>query len=248
MPWSAHLVSPSYFSPFFPSFSYICDFFSIDLFIPVFGIYKPLFLRVMRKKWSTFQKICDLNQIIISLQPKPSGDSVQNPREITHLNIRHPCNGFISKVNPCSNCAHVNMKYIFFSLNLLTYRYIDMCVCISIHTYKMQSQGKCLELERSYQQTNLRTLFSSISAATSVFIATLLFELVYFLSQRWWWQEAKLWHSGSGVPEADLSFQEQKLQTHFKEQNHLETLGSRPLPHQRPSAELQARVEQRSVN
>lgn len=116
MPWSAHLVSPSYFSPFFPSFSYVCNFFSIDLFIPVFGIYKPLFLRVMRKKWSTFQKICDLNQIIISLQPKPSGDSVQNPREITHLNIRHPCNDFISKVNPCSNCAHVNMKYTFFFL------------------------------------------------------------------------------------------------------------------------------------
>lgn len=56
----------------------------------------------------------------------------------------------------------------------------------------MQHQGKRLELARSYPQTNLRTLFSSISAATSVFIAALLLELVYFPSQRWWWQEAKL--------------------------------------------------------
>lgn len=90
----------------------------------------------------------------------------------------------------------------------------------------MHHQGKCLELARNYQQTKLRTSFSSVSAATSVFIATLLFELVYFPSQRWWWQEAKLWHSGSGVPKADLSFKEQKLQTHFKEQSHLETLDS----------------------
>lgn len=56
----------------------------------------------------------------------------------------------------------------------------------------MHHQGKCLELARNYQQTKLRTSFSSVSAATSVFIATLLFELVYFPSQRWWWQEAKL--------------------------------------------------------
>lgn len=106
--------------------------------------------------------------------------------QVNHLSQHQdPCNGSISKVNPSSNCTFVNVKYIF-SLNLLIYRYIDVCVHIylSIHIYIMQCQGKCLELQSSYQQTNLRTLFSNISAATSVFIATLLFELVYFPSQR----------------------------------------------------------------
>lgn len=60
--------------------------FSIYL-MPVFSIAKPLFIRVTRKRRSTFLKICDLNQII-PLQPKPSRDSMQNSREITCLNSR----------------------------------------------------------------------------------------------------------------------------------------------------------------
>lgn len=61
--------------------------------------------------------------------------------------------------------------------------------------------------------SHLRVLFCSRSAAISLFIDALLFRLVYFPSLRWWW-EAKLWHSGPGASDPDLSFREQ---AHFKE-------------------------------
>lgn len=111
-------ISPSLLlnlSPFFPSSSQVPSPWHFFVFIWCLTLaLLSHYFWVIRKRWSTFLKICDLNQIT-PLQP------MQNSREITCL--KDPWNGSISKVNPSSRYTSVNVKYIF-SLNLLIYSHI----------------------------------------------------------------------------------------------------------------------------